>query len=40
MQDWKSKGIIADPPEYAEGKYNNQYCQVSQKENELYTIKS
>ena len=40
MQNWKSLGIITDPPEYGEGKYSNQYCQVTEKEKEVYNMKA
>jgi hypothetical protein len=40
MQNWKTLGIITDPPEYGEGKYNTQHCQVSEKEKEVYNIKA
>jgi alcohol dehydrogenase class IV len=40
MQEWKSKGVIVDPSEYGEGKYNTLYCQVNEKEKEIYQIKS
>jgi hypothetical protein len=40
MQNWKTLGIISDPSEYGEGKYNSQYCSVSDKEREVYNIKA
>ena len=40
MKEWKNVGVIVDPPEYSEGKYNTQYCQVSSNEMDLYYIKS
>jgi hypothetical protein len=29
MREWKAAGVIVDPPEYSDSKYNTQYCQVS-----------
>jgi hypothetical protein len=29
MQEWKSKGVIVDPPLYSEGVFNTQYCLVN-----------
>ena len=26
MREWKNVGVIVDPPEYSEGKYNTEYC--------------
>jgi len=39
MDQWRSKGLIKDPPEYQEGTYNTSYLQVSQKERVLFDIK-
>lgn len=40
MQEWRSKGLIIDPPDYQDGVYNTTYCYVSQIEQALFDIKS
>ena len=39
MKDWRSKGLIIDPPDYQDGVYNTSFCNVSQFEMLLYDIK-
>ena len=39
MQDWKTKGVIVDPPDYLDGSYNTQYCMPSPFETALYDYK-
>jgi hypothetical protein len=39
MSEWKSKGVIVGPPQYSEGLYNTQYCNVNASEMDLYDIK-
>ena len=40
MREWKNVGVIADPSEYSEGKYNTKYCQDSSNDLDLYLIKN
>jgi hypothetical protein len=40
MREWKNVGVIVDPSEYSEGKYNTKYCQVSSAELDVYLIKN
>jgi hypothetical protein len=40
MREWKNVGVIVDPSEYSEGKYNTKYCQVLSAELDVYLIKN
>lgn len=40
MGEWRSKGLIIDPPDYQDGVYNTTYCYVSQFEQALFDIKN
>lgn len=40
MREWKNVGVIVDPTEYSEGKYNTKYYQVSSAELDVYLIKN
>ena len=39
MDQWRSEGLIMDPPDYQDGVYNTTYHNVSQFERELFDLK-
>ena len=39
MDQWRSEGLIMDPPDYQDGVYNTSYCNASQFERELFDLK-